>query len=680
MQRVSNLILRGGLDYVTPHMAKQDGRMIGCSNYEADAEGYRRFIGEERFDGRPRPSDANYWLIDVTVTGTPPTAGQTVTGASSGATGTVLLDQAGAILLLTDVTGSFTLGEALQVSAVTFATATSGSIIAGADDAEDDQDYLLAAAAVRRALIQKPSGSGPVRGVAGFGADVYCWRDNAGGTAGQMFKATSSGWALQSLGHIVAFTSGGTTEIAEGDTVTGATSGATATVRRVVRTAGVWGDGDAEGWLYLSDITGTFVGENLNVSAVNLATIAGAPTAVTLPPGGRYETLVHNFYGNVASRRLYAANGVGRAFEWDGTTLAFMHTGLSDALDKPEHIAEFQNRIWLGYPSGSWTFSVLGTPLLWIGLLGAGEIGIGDTVTGAIKTDTVLVLGAQTRIDYISALDDGSFFRREVSQDSGIAPYTATRFDDVVFFGNDAVRTLRASDTLGGFRAGSLSRLVEPLMQAYRKAGVAPVGAARVRGRDLYRVFMSDKSVVSIYLADMRRPEITLLEMPEQASCVWSGEVDGIERSFVGTEDGWVRELDRGTSFDGEAISAWARFNFHHRGQPHQSARWHSAVIEGDFPGATEIYIAAEPNYGDPANVPEVTRTVTTSVGGFLDQANLDQFSFDAPVVGEATATLDILGSNLSVAVRSETARERAHVLKVLSLWHTMRGLRRRAV
>jgi len=70
------------------------------------------------------------------------------------------------------------------------------------------------------------------------------------------------------------YTSGGTTEIVAGDTVTGATGGATGKVKRVILDSGTWAGGDAVGVLVMDKdtISGTFEAENLNVgSLTNLA-------------------------------------------------------------------------------------------------------------------------------------------------------------------------------------------------------------------------------------------------------------------------------------------------------------------------------------------------------------------------------------------------------------------------
>ena len=73
----------------------------------------------------------------------------------------------------------------------------------------------------------------------------------------------------------MAFTSGGTTAIAVGNTITGATSGHTAKVQRVVVTSGSWAGGDAAGYLAVTDATGPFAAsENLDVGgSTNLATV-----------------------------------------------------------------------------------------------------------------------------------------------------------------------------------------------------------------------------------------------------------------------------------------------------------------------------------------------------------------------------------------------------------------------
>lgn len=98
---------------------------------------------------------------------------------------------------------------------------------------------------------------------------------NAAGLSFYTYDASAPGT------YTLAFTSGGTYEIIPGDTVTGATSGATARVVSISLSSGTWAGGDAAGTFTLDTVVGTFVAENLNVGDnTNEATIGGAPSAV----------------------------------------------------------------------------------------------------------------------------------------------------------------------------------------------------------------------------------------------------------------------------------------------------------------------------------------------------------------------------------------------------------------
>ena len=113
-------------------------------------------------------------------------------------------------------------------------------------------------------------------------------------------------------GTSITYTSGGTYQVVAGDIITGATSGATATVIGVALSSGTWAGGDAGGTFYLKFQSGTFQSENLNVGAnSNVATIAGNSSASfttnnkvrgMIGPGLDY-TMVY-FYGSAVTKTL----------------------------------------------------------------------------------------------------------------------------------------------------------------------------------------------------------------------------------------------------------------------------------------------------------------------------------------------------------------------------------------
>lgn len=66
--------------------------------------------------------------------------------------------------------------------------------------------------------------------------------------------------------QVVPFSSGGTSTIAAGNTITGATSAATARVVEVLLYSGTFAGGDAAGFFVVEMLTGTFGSENVKLS------------------------------------------------------------------------------------------------------------------------------------------------------------------------------------------------------------------------------------------------------------------------------------------------------------------------------------------------------------------------------------------------------------------------------
>jgi hypothetical protein len=368
--------LKGGLDLITPTLALPAGVAREAFNFEASITGgYTRISGYERYDGQPAPSNATYTALRATITGAI-SVGDVIVGGTSGESGTVIavVDDD---VYYTKATGIFTASETLEVSSVPQGTVASLSP-AGTLTTQQQAQYLNLAADVYRTDIGAVPGSGPIRGVIELQNTVYAWRDNVGVTAMAIYKSSTSGWTNVPLGFEMAFNTG-TAEIFQGDTVTGATSGFSAVITRVVLESGSWGAGTAVGRLVFASATGSFTPtENLQVLAATKAVCVAAQTAITLLPGGRVEMVLGNFGGVNNQLRAYGADSVNRGFEFDGSVYVPIDTGMVD--DTPDHVAVHKQHLFFAFGT-SVQFSALGEPYQWVPLLGAGEIVQPEPVT-----------------------------------------------------------------------------------------------------------------------------------------------------------------------------------------------------------------------------------------------------------------------------------------------------------
>jgi hypothetical protein len=683
MQQTDVIDFVGGLDIVSPYLRVGQGAVISCQNYESEARGYRRMEGYERFDGRPKPSEAAYWVLDFDSGSTEMAEDDVVTGATSGATGIVLADatlstgtygggDAAGYVVLYNVTGTFQDDEGLEVSASNVATADGAAVQGGASNDTDDTTWLRAAIEKRRDAITAVTGSGAIRGVCTYSGDVYAFRDNAGATAGAMFKASTSGWTAQTFGLTLDFTGGGTAAIAEQDTITGATSAATATVERVVLQSGSWAAGDAAGYLVLSGQAGTFQSENIDTGTQsNIGTIGGDSAAITLPDGGKYRWLVHNFYGTSNYKRLYLVNGEGPALEWDGTVLAPIKTGLSDALEKPTHIGVHNNHLLLGYRGGAVQFSSTGVPIEFNAVDGAGEIGLGEDITGirsATRKSTVIT--CRNKISYLTGNDATDFVLSDIAQDSGAVADTLEVVGEPYFLDDRGIRGLSTAQEYGDWSIGTVTRQVEPLISGKKAAGTLAVGAMRVRGKDQYRLFYDDKSVLSVYFG-RGTPEVMqfLLEFTPSAVCTGRDSL-GDEILFAGDTAGLVYQIDAGTSADGDDIEAFLRTPFLFQKSPITDKRYFRATLDVNAGSVdTTISYSSDYSFGSPDRPSGVEASIDfEGGGGFWDVALWDSFYWDAAVQDQAFAELNGLGTNVSIAIMSTGTYEEPHTLSSLTV------------
>lgn len=684
-QKMDIVPLRGGLDLVTPPMLIPKGFAISCINYEPTVEGYTRMTGYERLDGRPKPSEAAYYVLDFDNGSAAISEGDTVTGATSSATGIAVIDavvesgsygggDAAGYLVLYNVSGTFQDDENLQVSAATKSIANGTASLNGADNDTDDSTWIESVTSKRRAVIQKPSGSGAIRGVATYNGDIYCWRDNAGGTAGTMFKASTAGWVAQSFGSYILFDAG-TAEFVEGETLTGGTSAATATIERLVQNDGAWGSSDASGYIVLSGITGTFQDNELITSASGSATANGTTVAITLPAGGAYNAIERNFYATDATTRLYFANGVGPACEWDGSVLVPILTGLSASLEKPKYIEEHRLTLFLGYATGSLQGSSPGLPTVFDAAQGAFEVGFGQSITGMKSNKDALIVTGRNKVGYLVGSDATDFELKKLSDDSGGIEATLQVVGQPMYMDDQGLRDMQAAQSFGDWLIGTKTRLVDPYIRSKKAAGSTVVGSLRVRSKDQYRLFYSDKAGFTVYFG-RGDPEILPFLLLNTPTCFASGEdTSGDEILLMGDDEGWVYQIDAGTSYDGEAIEAYLRTSFMHQNMPNVVKRYHRARLEGKAAQQNSaLFMTADFGYGDPNQAPSVQTDFTFYGGGaFWDEANWDEFFWDAQIEGQAFAPMDGIGENVSVIFGSNTATESAHTLSTLTINYSQR-------
>ena len=674
--KVEYTAFNGGLDTTTPPLNVPPGMCRRAQNYEQDLNGgYRRIDGYERFDGRPSPSNALYSILTCALTGSV-AVGDTVTDDATTSTAVVIAIASGQ-LIVTKVVGAWPAGD-LKVGGVVVGTFAAPPAAGTASTSLLDAQYLNLAADVYRADIGAVPGSGNVLGVWVYNDDVYAFRNNVGGTAAVMHKATTGGWTAVNLGEQIEFTNANAS-VGEGDTLT--QGGVTAVIERVVVESGTLNSGVNVGRLILSGRAGgNFAAGAATSTGGGAVTLGGAQTAITFAvPGGRFEFVNGNFGGSQATFCMYGCDGQNRAFEFDGTVFVPIRTGMS--ADAPTHIAIHQNQLFLSF-GASLQHSAPGEPYSWNAIIGAGELAVGEDITGLTTqpgTEGGGALSILSRNSTYTLYGTGVTDWKLVSfkNEAGAYPYTHQKISGrTVIYDERGICDLATSQNYGNFEDATLSLQIKNDLKPKNSIVAA---STIIRDKNQYRIFFTDRSGYYVTMSAGKVMGIMPVLYADAVRCACSAEnSDGEEVAYFGSTDGYVYQFDHGTSFDGEEMESYIYLAYNFSGTPRQRKRFRQASFEVKGEGYSEINFSYELNYGGTSLIQPGTVNIPIELGAaFWDSFVWDAFFWDGRPITPIEADITGTGENISIIIISNSDYFKPHkITGVLTHYSDRRQLR----
>ncbi len=686
--------LVGGLDEETPPITTRPGSIIGSQNYDVAIHGgYRRIDGYERFDGRPRPSDATYTILTYSGSSTI-TVGSTITGATSGATGELIFSDTGKHIVAL-VTGTFVVGEAVASGASAGGTLTAVE----ADSAEDIDDhiaYRCLAAEAARANIDDVPGSGAILGVVMYNDVVYAFRGHTTGSQVRMYRHdASNGWTL--LGptwRSFWFNTGSTAAPEVGDTIT--QSGDTATVQKVEIFSGTFAGNNATGRIWHSAPSpSSFAVGTVTYTGGSIALVAEATYD---PVGGgysfdmegvsgadpfdfRFDFAIGNITGSTDGQKLYIVGGNNPPMEFNGTVLADIVTGMPSG-SYPTHVAVHKQHLFVSY-GPSLQHSAINNPWSWTLLTGAAELNVTDTITGILSQQAnegasgalAVFSRNSTRMLYGSSSSDWQL--AQSSPDTGAIEWTQKNIGVAMYLDDRGLMLMRSQQEFGNFEHSSVSRKTQQFFESRRGRATCSMV---IPSKNQYRIFFDDGSCAAVTMDGRRILGIAQISYGIIPSCAWSSEQsNGTERLFVGATDGYVYEIERGTSFDGDDLIASLRLSFHHSRSPYSRKRYRVAIFEAKVAmrATLDIQASLSSDDTDPATQSS-SQEVVYGGGGYYDvNAYYNQTFYDSAPYSRVRYKVDGTGRNIGFIISSVSSCEPSHVLTGVTIHFSPRRLER---
>jgi len=481
---------------------------------------------------------------------------------------------------------------------------------------------------------------------------------------------------------------GGDVEILEGDIIEGVSSGKTATVKKIQLASGGWSTDDAAGDLSIIFNTGTWTdGEEIHVigakraivngagqpSEKTLANAYGTQYAQTLQPNGTYDFVNFNFQGEEGTETMYGVNGVDNAFEFDGTNFTKIRTGTTT--DIPNYVEAYKNHLFLSFANGTIMNSGEQLPTVFSTTMGAATVVVGDSVTGlSVESKDALAVFGRNNTYVLYGTSKLDWNLTTFYTGSGAVDGTVQKVHTTIFLDDRGLTSLGSTLNYGDFKQSIISEKVDPLIQKYKSLINT---ALRVRDKNQYRLYFNDKTGIAMTFINGKNQGILPFTMSDQIICSCSTEdSNGDEVLYGGFDDGYVRRIDSGTSFDGASVASFVRLAYYHYGTPQLKKRFREILLELAADTDTTLNIYPDFNYGDGTIPTANTYDVTVS----NDEWNVDDVSnstLGITVVDKARARIQGVGENMGILIKNASIYDKPVTLQGAVVQYQPRGLKR---
>lgn len=382
-------------------------------------------------------------------------------------------------------------------------------------------------------------------------------------------------------------------------------------------------------------------------------------------------------------------DGTNAAALWDTSTYTLLSGGGAPA--DPSLVEFYREHLFLaGYSANraALTFSQPGSAAGFDASLGAGEINVGDRITGLKALDDQLVIFCARSIHRLLGTNFANFQLQPVTRDLGcLYPDSIIEIGgDLLFMGPDGLNTLSTITQLGNVQFETITLKIQQEFTDLIKDHTAVTSVA-VREKNQYRIFANSTATPIAnsegFLGGIRRNQQTGQAGWEWATiegikpyCAHSDYIGSDEYVIHGGEDGIVYRQEIGDSFAGSNVNAIYHTPFLFMEQPDIRKIIHRSTTYLRLEGNAAVTIQLQFDYGDTTRVVQPKTATLTPSGGS---------TYGTAVYGTDTYSLillpairkNMIGSGFNVSILYSTSDTRApYSIQAIGLEYAWGGRR----
>ena len=326
-------------------------------------------------------------------------------------------------------------------------------------------------------------------------------------------------------------------------------------------------------------------------------------------------------------------------------------------------------------------------PYSWTVLTGASELATGQTITGLVtevgdaQSGAMLVL-TEDKAFVLYGNDTSDFNLVEHSPNSGGRAYTAQNLGITHYLNARGITQIIASQAFGNFQIAVLSNDIQTLID--QKFGLE-LASCVLKSSNQYRLFFSDGTGIIGKVVQGQTSATLKNYMPfdygtdKVMNTVYSATgSDGIERVFGAATDGYIYEIERGTSLDGDAMPFHIMTHFNNSKSLRVRKNYHRTVVQLEAEGFAEMQLGYSLSYGK-SGIPQTLQQDADVIGGgsFWNQITDYAQVWGSPYVQEINFKTPGNGDSISIVVAGSSSKSTRFTLQTCIPYYKIGRLER---
>lgn len=293
-----------------------------------------------------------------------------------------------------------------------------------------------------------------------------------------------------------------------------------------------------------------------------------------------------------------------------------------------EHIVFFKNQLFFA-KGNVLTFTAPYTDDDFNAANGAGNISVGSTITGLVVFREQLIIFSEDKIDRLTGNTLADFVLQPITRNIGCVDRDTIQEvgSDIMFLGPDGLRLLSATDRIGDVDLAVVSKAIQKEVTDVITANTS-FASVVIKKKSQYRLLGYNENISAAAATGILGTQLA----GDQGTYFGWAELRGI-KAFVAdsdyhlrielvlfaNEDGYVYEMDSGSSFDGANINATFATPFVPVNDPRIRKAFYKLVLYIDPAGSVDVSAALKLDFDDEGLIqPDVIQfSNTTGTVGF---------------------------------------------------------------